>query len=247
VDSEEIRGPEDIDYGKDMVLRALLEGQFSKGTSSSQLISGHTIGDHSYDHMEHTTYVDGEYVLGGPRYVDAEEDASYFGEISFAPIRDVMESNGFSQADINDREDFFFTWARMPFTNNWRVEGVARQDCVTCSQAQTTESAVVSMEVSDIVHENAGTNMMGWDTDFDTDFAARRYTINAIQLFMRLLALPNAKQKNKVVLLDHCQLHDMTPEESQYGEENLETFKEFIRLAQNAGFEFRNVATYLTD
>lgn len=48
-------------------------------------MSGHLIGDHSYDHMAHNNED------GGGVYIDAEVDFSYFGQINLDPILGVMD------------------------------------------------------------------------------------------------------------------------------------------------------------
>jgi len=62
-------------------------------------------------------------------------------------------------------------------------------------------------------------------------------------MLMRVLSWPS-KRKNKIVILDHVFMHDP---DLPHGEENLASFKTFLRYAKTVGFEFRQVNTYLTD
>ncbi len=62
-----------------------------------QVESGHTIGDHSFDHMFHNN----DEGRDGNRnvYRDISEDLEYFGEMNFKKVRELMD-----EADISSRE-----------------------------------------------------------------------------------------------------------------------------------------------
>ncbi len=62
-------------------------------------------------------------------------------------------------------------------------------------------------------------------------------------MIMNLLSWPT-KLSNKIVLLDHTFMHD--PDE-EFGQENLDQYKTFLRLAKGVGFQFRQLDTYITD
>ena len=78
---------------------------------------GYVLGDHSYDHMSHNVQ------NGLPKYVDHEVDAQYFGAMNIDPILELLANNGFAQEDIDKVEDSMYKYARLPYTNHWRLEG----------------------------------------------------------------------------------------------------------------------------
>ena len=84
-------------------------------------MTGHMIGDHSHDHMEHNTKED----FGNKykRYLDPYVDYTYFGDMSVNEATNVMEKYGLDQSTIIRVSNTMRKCARLPFTNNWRIQG----------------------------------------------------------------------------------------------------------------------------
>ena len=92
------------------------------------LTDGHVLADHSFDHMKHNTQVSGR-----GAYYNVDNDTTYFGAMNFVPVEQLMIENGFSSDEVAQVADTFFHFVRQPFTDNWRVAGVGRSDCLGCT------------------------------------------------------------------------------------------------------------------
>ncbi len=57
-----------------------------------EIVEGHTIGDHSYDHMAHNGNRGNK-----DAYLDPEVDAEYFGPKNFRHVKELMEEAELSE------------------------------------------------------------------------------------------------------------------------------------------------------
>ncbi len=80
------------------------------------LYLGHKIGDHSFDHMSHNN------PDGGGMYDNVDVDFNYFGQMNLQPLLDLLREVGFPEGTVDEIEDFFYQWIRLPNDNNWRLK-----------------------------------------------------------------------------------------------------------------------------
>ena len=115
---------------------------------------GHTLGDHSSDHMAHNHI--------GPRlhYVGEESDLPYFGEANIAPIVAFLRMNNVEEKLVKRTEETMRNVKRLPFKNIWQVPGVrpVRQMTPLKPLSQKERARRVAKAIA-----IAGGHVYGWD------------------------------------------------------------------------------------
>lgn len=202
---------------------------------------GHMIADHSYDHMRHNN--------GGvgPRdaYKDVENDLSYFGPRNSLPVVDILTRAGFDKATIEHSAYTIDYFARMPYSNNWRVnprEGRAIvANCPGCTIP--ARSGNQAMTIANTLNEKWGVQVFGWDMEWNMNWTSNRNKYGGSALFMRVGgAGTHSKRRGRVVVLSHdiaFRPHEIT---GTYRDQ--EELEEFLKLATEAGYKFETIMTY---
>jgi len=194
---------------------------------------GHVVGDHSYDHMVHNTIND------SPRnaYKGLDSDILWFGQRSIDPATLALKEQGFKKDAVDFVTNTMWNNIRLPFSNNWRV-GPVSADCYPCTVPASSGSNGV--ELAKALFEE-GASVFGWDLEWNMNYNINRYRYGGRAMFFRLNP-KGGKLPGKQVVLSHDIAH--RPGGDLDAKAELVTF---LRLAQDKGYVFRTVDTYLTD
>jgi chitin disaccharide deacetylase len=132
---------------------------------------GHVLGNHSYDHMRHNNQPYDPARLQIASYREIDVDYRYF-----LPLNTLVVENALG--DLRFRpNNCMWTLGRLPYSNNWRIPGLAI-DCPCCtvdregtasgngmcsiSGQRISDSAYSSALLSDRLYA-AGMQLFGWD------------------------------------------------------------------------------------
>jgi len=192
---------------------------------------GHTLADHSYDHMKHNNY---DYQQN---YKSLHNDLSYFGERNSRPVLDILSKSTVPHA-VNFVNYTMNTFARLPYTNAWRVEYI-KADCPSCTVPAS--SGQIGIQVGDALAD-AGKYVFGWDQEWDTNYAINRVQHSGGDMY-RKLKLDKTKSPRKLVLL----MHDYAFRPSQSAEFDVAELDNFITSAKHNGYTFSTIDKYLQD
>jgi len=194
---------------------------------------GHIIGDHSYDHMAHNTIGD------TPRnaYVGLDSDITWFGQKSIDPATLTLKEAGYKEDAINFVTNTMWNYIRLPFSNNWRV-GPITHDCYPCTLPASSGNNGV--ELAKALY-NEGASVFGWDMEWNMNYNINRYRYGGSAMFYRLNP-KGGKLPGKIIVLTHDIAHRPGGDIDAQAE-----LIKFLTLAQEKGYEFRTVDTYLTD
>lgn len=195
---------------------------------------GHTLADHSFDHMQHNTN-------NGPHnvYLDVEHDLSFFGKMNIYPPLEILREANFDDETIDTVMETMSRLVRMPYSNNWRVttrEGrVLQKDCVPCTVPEDI-SGENGLKIANLL-ASKGKEVFGWDYEWNgPQFGILREP----KAFLHMIGDGrNVQSEGKVVILTHDNIFS-------YGEAK-EQLREFLKLALDSGYEFRTLDTYYKD
>merc|ERR1712168_715157 len=201
---------------------------------------GHTLADHSYDHMKHNNY---DYQQN---YKSMQTDLDYFGEKNSKPVLDVMRraiadwgQEKVVSHSINFVNFTMNTFVRLPYTNAWRV-GDIRADCASCTVPAS--SGQIGIQLSDAL-AGAGKYVFGWDQEWSTNYAINRPLYAGGDMF-RKLKFEKTKSPGKLVLL----MHDYAFRPSHSATElDVTELDNFIGIAKQNGYTFSTIDKYLQD
>ena len=92
---------------------------------------GHTLADHSYNHMKHNSQHGQHDPKNG--YQDLTRDLGYFGQANLDPVLELMRNSGMRDENMMGFVNHTMsTIVRMPYTNAWRI-GRVKHDCFQCT------------------------------------------------------------------------------------------------------------------
>ena len=155
---------------------------------------GHTLGDHSSDHMAHN------HVGHGFHYVNAKRDMPYFGDANIVPITTFLRERGIEEELVDRVKTTMTTVKRLPFTDIWSVPGV-RTGQTTNGRARSTVEAIKKL----------GGNVYGWDLHWGLHWSPRerRETreVVGVRAMIAQLRPGRGRQHGKLVLLSHDYVH----------------------------------------
>ena len=200
---------------------------------------GHTLGDHSSDHMAHN------HVGLGYHYVNGKKDLPYFGEANIGPIAAFLREHNVDEKLVIRAEETMRKVKRLPFTPIWQVPGV--KETYPDPRPRRVSRAIAK----------AGGNVFGWDIHWGLHYnvRTRRETRDVIGVKAMIAQLQQDRaregQYGKLVFLSHDYNH-LRPEESNprlnktmtSGSKDLEVF---IAGALAKNWELRTLDTYPTD
>ena len=198
---------------------------------------GHTLGDHSSDHMAHNHVGKGYHYWSGPR------DLKYFGENNLRPIINFLRENGIEDDQLSAVEASMKVIKRMPFTNIWKIPGVS------------TDSDRAGVRKVAGALARTGGQVYGWDMHWGLTWSRqlRREVrhVTGVRGMLKQLRLDMGRVRGKVVFLSHDYNH-LHPElanppldgKMSSGSEDLAAF---LRGAQEQGWIIRTLDTFLTD
>lgn len=197
------------------------------------LTEGHTIGDHSYDHMAHNTIGD------TPRnaYVGLESDILWFGQKNIDPATLTLKEAGFQENAINLVTNTMWNNIRLPFSNNWRV-GKVVHDCYPCTVPASSGNNGVELAKA---LASEGANVFGWDMEWNMNYNINRYRYGGDAMFFRLNSR-GGKLPGKIVVLTHDIAHRPGGQMDAKSE-----LVKFFTMSLDKGYQFKTVDTYLTD
>merc|ERR1712112_348677 len=212
------------------------------GTTISQDIShkmilrtvqeGHTLADHSYDHLKHNNYDNQQ------NYKNLYTDLGYFGEKNSKPLLDILRKSSASHA--TDYVKYTMnTSVRLPYTNAWRVNNI-KADCPSCTAPAS--SGQIAIQVSDSL-AGEGKYVFGWDQEWDTNYSINRVRHSGGDMF-RKLKLDKTKSPRKLVLLMHDYAFRPSKSLTELDATELENL---IISAKENGFTFSTIDKYLQD
>merc|ERR1711982_45974 len=212
------------------------------GTTISQDIShkmilrtvqeGHTLADHSYDHLKHNNYDNQQ------NYKNLYTDLGYFGEKNSKPVLDILRKSSASHA-ADYVKYTMNTFVRLPYTNAWRVNNI-KADCPSCTVPAL--SGQIAIQVGDSL-AGAGKYVFGWDQEWDTNYSIKRVRHSGGDMF-RKLKLDKTKSSRKLVLLMHD--YAFRPSKS-LTELDVTELENFIISAKENGFTFSTIDKYFQD
>ena len=198
---------------------------------------GHTLGDHSSDHMAHN------HVGHGFHYVNGKRDLPYFNEANIAPIAAFLRGHGVEESLVARAEETMRVVKRLPFTDIWHVPGVR-------TISKDTRARRVAGAIG-----RAGGNVYGWDLHWGLhwNMRTRRETrqVVGVQAMIAQLKSGRGRLPGKIVFLSHDYIH-LRPDTSNprldktmvSGSKDLEIF---ITGALSKGWSLRTLETYPTD
>lgn len=212
------------------------------------VVGGHDIGDHSYNHMKHNSKAfDSTHV-----YKDIVADLRYFGRQHSRFVQGELERAGLDAARAIQVAKKMNKLARMPFTNNWRVRKAGSEDvlvykdCVECTTP--IKSGEKSVLLADkMFYGRHQTNIYGWDQEWNFEDILSQDGLTEDKAAKVLLATigdgTNTKKQGKIVIL----AHDAQFATSVRGISVNAVFDRFLKLAKEAGYEFRRLSDYPSD
>merc|ERR1712112_701422 len=192
---------------------------------------GHTLADHSYDHLKHNNYDNQQ------NYKNLYTDLDYFGEKNSKPVLDILRKSSASHA-ADYVKYTMNTFVRLPYTNAWRVNNI-KADCPSCTVPAS--SGQIAIQVGDSL-AGAGKYVFGWDQEWDTNYAINRVQHSGGDMY-RKLKLDKTKSPRKLVLL----MHDYAFRPSQSAEFDVAELDNFITSAKHNGYTFSTIDKYLQD
>jgi len=215
---------------EDMIMRTIREG--------------HTLADHSYDHMKHNNY---DYQQN---YKNLDTDLQYFGEMNAQPVLDVMHkaTAEWGEAKVVPHAINFVNYSinsfvRLPYTNAWRVqlgELDIKADCPTCTVPYS--SGQIGIQIADALAAE-GKFVIGWDQEWNINWGANRPQYSGADMY-RKLNLDRTKSPRKIVLLMHDSM--FRPSYSAH-ELDVTELDNFIVAAKQSGYTFSTIEEYLSD
>ncbi|XP_059094092.1 chitin disaccharide deacetylase-like [Tigriopus californicus] len=203
---------------------------------------GHTIADHSFDHMRHNSAE--SYATPHNAY-QSESDVEWFGYKNAFSTVDALVSQSISHVAITRASRTMMSLIRMPFTNNWRVKmtnghGDIHFDCVFCTTPIT--SGQMGVKIADRLFAN-GAQVYGWDTEWHSGWGTG-LSESPETMMATVRALVNNSDKvgesGKVVILNHDHGFIGNTEAQR-------SLEKFFFMAMAEGFEFRTLDTYHED
>lgn len=205
------------------------------------VLEGHTLADHSYDHMRHNSP---GYASPHNAYV-SYSDVDWFGYKNAYSTVEALISESVSHKAISRASRTMMTLVRMPYTNNWRVKmtnghGDIHYDCVQCTTP--IESGRMGVKIADKLFAN-GAQVFGWDTEWHSGWGTGLVeSPEEMMATVRQLLYLSGKvgESGKVVILNHDHGFIGSPE-AQWA------LEKFFRMALAEGFEFRTLDTYHQD
>jgi len=94
-------------------------------------------------------------------YLGKEDAQSWFGDRNFNRLAELMEFSSLSQRQKERTRRTFYSYLRMPYTNNWRMRGtdLSRRDCLECTYP--AYSGLNGVKLADQLNDN-GYNVIGY-------------------------------------------------------------------------------------
>ncbi|TRY68769.1 hypothetical protein TCAL_15140 [Tigriopus californicus] len=204
---------------------------------------GHTIGDHSLNHMAHNSETE---PADGRNVYQSLDDIKYFGKSNVAVFAKVLQSVGLPFAQSRSIITDMSKMVRMPFVNNWRVKMANGQPPIdfTCRNCIVPyESAEIAADVADALFKG-GKQVFGWDLEWRSVYGEGLIqTPEEMMEEVRKISQGVKKAKggpNKIVLLNHD--HGFL-----YGDEPKKSLSRFFDMAKKEGYQFRSLSTFATD
>jgi peptidoglycan/xylan/chitin deacetylase (PgdA/CDA1 family) len=203
---------------------------------------GHDLGDHSSNHMKHNSN-------GSPygAYTNVKVDAGYFGPANTGEVAKAFLEFGYDAAKSEEIASRMGKMARMPYTNNWRVTlpdgSIINRNCVHCTAPK--ESGQIGVKVADMLAAQ-GVSVYGWDEEWKPDWSLNRLagSVNARTMLADLHDGTLTAMPGKIIVLSHDAHFNAANEgDLQYGE----MLSEFIKMAKEAGYQFRTMSQYPAD
>lgn len=258
-------------------------GGEDEGSAVSALIyaleNGELIGNHSYDHMLGYHTCNTAKIPGGSTgtfynkfcahdyaasaYFNPVVDYTFFAPLNTTGIRDVIYDSEYKIAGKavtaqgfykNDQLD---TLARLPYTNDWRVNTAAADGGLNASVDLSTSDKNGSL-LADKLAAN-GYSVYGWDLEWGPTDWSNPHPVDTLQTAAQLETSTaqafnqcfyhcstnlnsHTLHKNKVVILTH----DFFFEDSWRGSgaKNLAELDRYIKAMKAKGYKFATLDTY---